>query len=161
MAASPRVRDSARALLVTPDRELLLLRWSARAIGQSFWITPGGGIEAGESQREAVAREVAEETGLVGARIGPAVWTRSVPIPWADPPFTQRETYFWVPTSRFEPSRAAIPTETEQREIEDYRWWPLGAIEASTERFAPRQLGPLLRALLEGGIPAAPFDVGP
>ena len=160
MEASLRVRSSARALLVTPEREILLLRWSARAIGRSFWITPGGGIEAGESEREAVAREVAEETGLAGAAIGPAVWTRGVPIPWAEPPFTQRETYFWVPTSRFEPSRAAIPTEAEQREIEDYRWWPLAALEASTERFAPRRLGPLLRARLERGIPGAPFDVG-
>lgn len=160
MDSGSRVRDSARALLVTPAREILLLRWSARALGRSFWITPGGGVEAGESEREAVAREIAEETGLVGVAIGPAVWTRSVPIPWAEPPFTQRETYFWVPTSRFEPSRAAIPTETEQHEIEDYRWWPLATLEASTERFAPRRLGPLLRALLARGIPDAPFDVG-
>ena len=155
-----RVRSSARALLVTPEREILLLRWTARAIDRSFWITPGGGVEAGESEREAVEREIAEETGLAGAAIGPAVWTRSVPIPWAEPPFTQRETYFWVPTARFEPSRAGIPTEAEQREIEDYHWWSLGAIEASTERFAPRRLGALLRALLERGIPGAPFDVG-
>ena len=154
-----RIRPSARALLVTPEHEILLVRWAAQAIGRSFWITPGGGVEPGESEREAVAREIAEETGLAEAAVGPAVWTRSVEIPWAEPPFIQRETYFWVPTPRFEPSGAAIPTETERREIEAYRWWPLHELEASRERFAPRRLGSLLRALLERGIPAAPFEV--
>jgi 8-oxo-dGTP pyrophosphatase MutT (NUDIX family) len=160
MSLHLRIRRSARALLVTPERELLLMRWTAQPIGRSYWITPGGGVEAGESEREAAAREIAEETGLRDAPIGPAVWTRSVAIPWADPPFTQREIYFWVPTPRFEPSRAAIPTETEQREIEAYRWWPLAELEASRERFAPRRIGELLRSLWESGIPAAPHDVG-
>ena len=160
MSSPLRIRHSARALLVTPERELLLVRWSAQAIGRSYWITPGGGVEAGESEREAAAREVAEETGLRDVAIGPAVWTRSVAIRWAEPPFTQRETYFWVPTARFEPSGVAIPTEAERREIEEYRWWPLAELEASEERFAPRRIGELLRALLERGIPGAPLDVG-
>lgn len=32
--------------------------------GGSFWVLPGGAIEAGESAEEAAVREVAEETGL-------------------------------------------------------------------------------------------------
>ncbi|MBM4383264.1 MAG: NUDIX domain-containing protein [Deltaproteobacteria bacterium] len=151
-----RVRSTARALLVTPEREILLVRYFAHAIGRAYWITPGGGIEAGESEREAAVREVAEETGLASATIGPAVWTRSVPIPWAEPPFVQRETYFWTPTPRFEPSAAAIPTEAERREIEAYRWWRLEEIEASSERFAPRKIGALLRTLFEQGLPSSP-----
>ncbi len=155
-----KIRSTARALLVTPEREILLVRFAVPAIGRHFWITPGGGIEPGESEREAVAREVAEETGLTAAAIGPAVWTRSVPIPWAEPPFTQRETYFWVPTPRFEPNRDAIPTEAERREIEAYRWWTLGEIDASKERFAPRRIGALLRELIEHGAPLTPIDTG-
>jgi 8-oxo-dGTP pyrophosphatase MutT (NUDIX family) len=158
MDTSLRVRESARALLVTPAREILLVRWVAVALGRRFWITPGGGVEPGESQREAAAREVAEETGLVGAAIGPLVWRRSVQIRWADPPFVQRETYFWTPTERFEPSTAAIPTQAERDEIDAYRWWPLEEIEASSERFAPRRLGRLLRDLFEKGLPGIPIE---
>ncbi len=158
METTLRVRSTARALLVTPAREILLVRYVAHAIGRRFWITPGGGIEAGETDREAAAREVHEETGLAGAPIGPAVWTRSVPIPWADPPFVQRETYFWTPTARFEPSAAAIPTEAERSEIESYRWWRVEEIEASPERFAPHKLGALLRDLFERGLPPAPVE---
>jgi 8-oxo-dGTP pyrophosphatase MutT (NUDIX family) len=158
METSLRVRSTARALLVTPAREILLVRYFAQALGRRFWITPGGGIEAGETEREAALREVAEETGFVDAAIGPAVWTRSVPISWGEPPFLQRETYFWTPTARFEPSAAAIPTEAERREIDAYRWWRLEEIETSTERFAPRKLGVLLRELFERGLPAAPIE---
>jgi 8-oxo-dGTP pyrophosphatase MutT (NUDIX family) len=154
----PRIRNTARALLITPAREILLVRFGVAALGRHFWITPGGGIEPGESEREAVAREISEETGLAAAAIGPAVWTRSVPISWAEPPFTQRETYFWVPTPRFEPSAESIPTEAERREIEAYRWWTLAEIEASRERFAPRRIGELLRAIFERGVPPAPID---
>jgi 8-oxo-dGTP pyrophosphatase MutT (NUDIX family) len=158
--ASIHVRRSARALLVTPEREVLLVRFGVAVLQRQFWIAPGGGLEAGEGEREAVAREIAEETGHAAAEIGPAVWTRSVPISWAEPPFTQRETYFWVPTPRFEPSAEAIPTETERREIEAYRWWSLAELEASRERFAPRRIAELLRALFERGLPPAPIDVG-
>ena len=127
-------------------------------IGRHFWIRPGGGIEVGE--RDAVAREVAEEPGLAGAAIGPAVWTRSAQIPWAEPPFTQRETYLWVPTPRFEPRGPGIPTEAERRELEAYRWWTLAEIEASRERFALRRIAAQLRELFANGAPPAPIDTG-
>ena len=57
----PFPRPAARAL-VERDGEYLFVAvemdWGRR------WILPGGGVESGESPREAVAREVREETGL-------------------------------------------------------------------------------------------------
>ena len=156
----PRIRVTARALLVAPTREILLLRYTPEAIDRKYWITPGGALEPGETAREAVLREVEEETGLAGVAIGPPVWTRSVRIAWASPPFVQQETYFWVPCARFEPSRAHIPTESEQREIVDHRWWTLAELASSTERFAPRHMATLLSELLASGPPPAPIDVG-
>ncbi len=45
------------------DDELLLVR-RGRGPGTGQWSVPGGRVEAGETIRDAVVREVAEETGL-------------------------------------------------------------------------------------------------
>ena len=47
--------------------EVLLTHW--RRGHMHGWTLPGGGIEAGEDPRDAVVREVAEETGLE-AKVG-------------------------------------------------------------------------------------------
>lgn len=45
-----------------PDALLLVRRGKAPRLGE--WSLPGGGVEPGETLREALSREVAEETGL-------------------------------------------------------------------------------------------------
>jgi 8-oxo-dGTP diphosphatase len=46
------------------DGKVLIVR-RARAPARGVFTLPGGGVEAGETLHEAVAREVLEETGLV------------------------------------------------------------------------------------------------
>lgn len=58
-----RQRVAAYALAVRDDR-VLLSRISERGAHPGAWTLPGGGVDHGESPREAVAREVAEESGL-------------------------------------------------------------------------------------------------
>lgn len=56
------------AIIVRDGLMLLVQRGHAPAAGQ--WSVPGGRVERGESDAEALAREVAEETGLM-VRVGP------------------------------------------------------------------------------------------
>jgi ADP-ribose pyrophosphatase YjhB (NUDIX family) len=50
--------------IVRDDRGRLLLVQRGREPGRGRWSVPGGRIEPGESDADAVIREVAEETGL-------------------------------------------------------------------------------------------------
>jgi 8-oxo-dGTP diphosphatase len=63
------------AIVHDEEHRLLMIR-RANPPGAGCWSLPGGRVEAGESDAEAVCREVAEETGLavtVGIRVGTVV----------------------------------------------------------------------------------------
>lgn len=55
---------AAKALILSNDKYLLLLRTAGENIHPSEWDFPGGGIEPGETEKEALVREVREETGI-------------------------------------------------------------------------------------------------
>ncbi|MEU6742329.1 NUDIX hydrolase [Streptosporangium sandarakinum] len=54
------------AIILDGSGRLLLVR-RGRPPGEGLWSVPGGRVEPGESDAEAVAREVLEETGLTVA----------------------------------------------------------------------------------------------
>jgi TDG/mug DNA glycosylase family protein len=62
-------RTAARALLVDPQGRTLLFRYGNEY--DQWWISPGGGQEAGESDEETVRRELREECGLSDVTVGP------------------------------------------------------------------------------------------
>jgi 8-oxo-dGTP pyrophosphatase MutT (NUDIX family) len=116
-----------------------------------YWYTPGGQIEPGESMRQAAARELGEEIGLVvdpAALEGP-VWLRRVVVPLLGVPTDHRETYFAL---RDVEHLVDVTGQTEIEAYEDqpYRWWSASEIAASEEEFAPRTLADLLPPLAAG-----------
>lgn len=67
-AGPPKVQRLAAYALILRTRdgveEILLSRLSDKVTSGVLWALPGGGVEHGEHPRDAVVREVHEETGL-------------------------------------------------------------------------------------------------
>jgi 8-oxo-dGTP diphosphatase len=60
-------------LILRKDARTLVIRRGPKAILSGYWCPPSGRIEPGETQQQAVVREVAEELGLVAKPVA-KVW---------------------------------------------------------------------------------------
>lgn len=59
----PTIRSAVRALIVDQLDRLLLFQGELPG-RPPWWFAPGGAVEPGETDEDALIREVAEETGL-------------------------------------------------------------------------------------------------
>ena len=57
-APALRIRQAVRALLITPDDHVLLVRFEF--LTKTVWALPGGGLDPGETHIEALHRELIE-----------------------------------------------------------------------------------------------------
>jgi 8-oxo-dGTP pyrophosphatase MutT (NUDIX family) len=156
------IREAVRAVVLDRDNRVLLFKAfpdSTRL--RYFWITPGGGVTAGESGTAALQRELAEECGLTAAEVGPLIWVRDhvFPMPHSGQPMRQRERYYLV---RVEQHTVDVSgwDEFERKFMGEHRWWTLSEVQSSDDEFAPHRLGYFLADLVNGRIPAEPIDTG-
>jgi 8-oxo-dGTP pyrophosphatase MutT (NUDIX family) len=159
--------ESARALLVDPqDRVLLMKLASGRiargptALRQTFWLTPGGSLNPGESFEAALLREIFEETGLRLRHPGHWVWTSPKRIVRDGQLVDTLARVYIQRVPAFEPIPTAL-TPDERDAFCELRWWRTDEIAASNETFIPHQLALLLKPLLTGAWPADPVQIVP
>ena len=146
-------RHAIRAILLTPGQEILLLRIRAPQGGDWFWITPGGGLEPGESVEAGLRRELREELGLEQFEIGPLVWRRQHTFNWGEKRICQREQYHIVQVARFEPQ---MSDPVEAKILDRFRWWPVAELAHAHERLTPDQLAAIVARYLAHGPPSTP-----
>lgn len=143
-------RATARVLLVDEaDRLLLMLtEWPAEVDRPARWITPGGGVDPGESVRDAAIRELWEETGLRIPDPGAVVHVDEFRVDRTDGHVdVGHATYFLHRTTAFEPSRDGWTPE-EHIDVLEARWWTLDELAATTEPVQPADLAAIARRVL-------------
>jgi G:T/U-mismatch repair DNA glycosylase len=133
----PTERVAARALVVDREGRALLVQYRRPGTELTWWGTPGGGLDPGESLEHALVRELREEIGLEGFEIGPRLFEHVGQFPWDRQLFHQSNTTFLVRVAEHEP-RATI--DLLQEGVVDVRWWTREELATSEEQFAPPDL---------------------
>ena len=152
-AVPPCVTDrvAARVLLIDDDGALLLLRGRDPAEPErgTWWMTPGGGLDAGETSEAAARRELREETGYEATDLGPVVFRRTEYFDFEGVHYRQAEEFFCVRGRRFVIDDAGW-SDIERRSVLDHRWWTHAELVATTETLHPAELPDILAGLLDG-----------
>lgn len=154
-------RPSGRVLVVDETGSVLLFRIvDALDTKPPIWITPGGGIERGETLAEAAARELKEETGLV---VEPATLGAPVAVCRGDwefrgLPLYSEDWFFALRTHRFEPSDAGW-SNLERELHERWQWWTPDELDDAQEAVLSGDLADLVRRVTRGEQPADPTEL--
>lgn len=148
--ARPAHRRVSRIILLDENDSFLLMKTASPrlAVPTIRWITPGGGVDEGETHTEGAIRELFEETGLRVSEVGDPVHTISGSATFDDGHVqTTYAEFFVVRTTRFEISRENW-LDYEHSEILDVRWWNLEELDASDEPFGPQDLSSVIARVI-------------
>jgi len=142
-------RETARVILRNVSGEfLLLLTHFDPEVGlPPRWLTPGGGIDAGESTKSAAVRELFEETGLRidPVDLGDLVAEFSGRWEWSDGEnfHTYTDFIYELTVDDFALDKSNWTPE-EHRDVLEIKWWSLSELELTEELISPPGLIPFL-----------------
>jgi 8-oxo-dGTP pyrophosphatase MutT (NUDIX family) len=150
LAAEPPTvaRLAARVVVIDRAGRTLLFRGGDphRPEAGTWWFTPGGGVEEGESLAVAARREVFEETGIELKDVGDPVLRRVVRFGFEGVVYDQVEHFFVACVDVLDVGKVDVSgwTDVERRSVVEQRWWTVAQLRATDETFYPVELPELL-----------------
>jgi 8-oxo-dGTP pyrophosphatase MutT (NUDIX family) len=147
---TPVARRAARVLLIDAAGRVLLFRGGDPVAPErgTWWFTPGGGLDPGESHAEAAARELFEETGLLvpSEQLGDCVHRAQSAFSFAGQDFEQDSCFFLLRVEAHEVDTAGFQ-ELEAASIVEHRWWSAAELRELTDALYPPDLPDVLGRL--------------
>lgn len=154
-------RRAARVLLIdAAGRTLLLHGGDPAQPGRRWWLTPGGGLNEGETPAQGAARELREETGLRvdPADLGSPVFSEVTEFSFDNRRYRQSQDFFAYRSPEWTFDDTGFD-DGERRSITGHRWWSATEIEDSGDEIYPAGLAGLLRRCVATD-PAGPVPSG-
>jgi 8-oxo-dGTP pyrophosphatase MutT (NUDIX family) len=145
-------RETARIILRNGEGQFLLMltHFESHTGLPPRWITPGGGIDEGETPIVAAVRELREETGLVVDKSELGELVESVAGYWDWPDGKRFHSYvdhfFQLTVNDFELDTSGW-TESEHHDVIDMRWWSVAELRQENPVVGPPGLIDLLDRL--------------
>jgi 8-oxo-dGTP pyrophosphatase MutT (NUDIX family) len=147
---APAIRQAARVLLLDRAGRVLLFKGHdpARPELGAWWFTVGGGVDDGESVRQAAVRELREETGLelpAESLAGP-VYREYAEFSIAGTDYFQDNEFFAVRVDGHDVVTTGF-TELELTFMTEHRWWSPAELRTTTDTVYPECLADLIDRL--------------
>lgn len=146
---TPVPRVGGRLLVLDPAGQILLIHERIEH-DQRHWLTPGGGLEPGESPVRAACRETFEETGLhldlpedsASVLVTRRNWS------WAGVSYDQVDHFFLARVAAGVDVAPRALTAMEQDTLIGHRWWSIAELRATSEVVVPADLAAVLTRVI-------------
>jgi len=156
-----RKRNSSRAVMLNTKNEIFLIRYFFDYFKDknTVWLTPGGGLEDGETYEEALKREVFEETGVRLDGKYRYLFFRDRIYTLSDgEKVLGHEQYYLVRIGK-EAFSFENWTKSEQKRMSDPKWWSKREISESGDEFFSDDIIDIMDKITEDRLPDYPVEI--
>lgn len=156
-----KVRKSSRVIVLNKKNEIFLFQYMFDYLAEShtIWITPGGGLEEGESFEDALKRELFEELGVQVMEECPEVYYRNPLYTMNNGEVIKSVERFFLVSLEDEQFSYANWTESEKNRMLAGKWWSVEEIQQSKDEFFTTDIIQILMELSNNKIPDEPQEI--